>query len=389
MEKTPPHDNKRVINIPLTSISVNRKPLIDRLENLVLVVIRQITTGQLPKIDNLCSNTMPEESVECDGDNGDDLSDVTATYTEEIHSGEIGEDGGINQEGRCVVDFSHKRGKIKLALMMTVAAKAHKLLIAGEYQTKRSMYYELKGGPLGRFIDQQSITDGTINNVAKMLECNTWELGFITTAKGLVSGDLQLTLQTGETLNCETPGGVLIPQINPPITSLKSSASSIIVIEKDAVFQRLLEEDCTHKMNCILVTGKGYPDAATRKFVKMLIECLAIQAYILVDADPHGIDIMCVYKYGSSALSWENKKLACPTIKWIGIYPSEVSKLRLQKIPLTDADLIKLRGLKRRRYLDNHLREELDYLYNGKAEIEEIAEISLSFLTSLYFPTKM
>ncbi|XP_011301206.1 meiotic recombination protein SPO11 [Fopius arisanus] len=387
MEKTGPQDHERVINIPVTRGTETRKLLIDRLENLVLVIIRQITSGQLPKIDNLCSDIVPGGVEFGVSDNGEDLSDETATCGKS-HSGEIEEDGGINQ-GRCVVDFSHKRGKLKLALMMTVAAKAHKLLIAGEFQTKRSMFYELKGGLIGRFIDKQSTTDGIINNVARILLCNTWELGFVATAKGLVSGTLELTLQTGEILNCEAPGGVLIPQMSSHIMGIKSRASSIIVVEKDAVFQRLLEEDCTRKMKCILVTGKGYPDAATRAFVKMLIDHLEIPAYILVDADPHGIDIMCVYKYGSSSLSWEQEHLACPTIKWIGIYPSEVSKLRVQRMPLTDADVTKLRGLKRRSYLDEQLREELDFLWLGKAEIEGMAEISLCFLTSLYFPTKI
>ncbi|XP_063976996.1 meiotic recombination protein SPO11 isoform X2 [Diachasmimorpha longicaudata] len=296
MTKTTTKYTDHVINIPLTPTSAYRKALIDRLENLALVIMRQIMARQLPKIHTSYSNTMLRPSMECDDDNENDLSNATATYAEEIHSHEIGVDGGIKQEGRCVVDFSLKRGKIKLILMMTIAAKAHKLLIANEYQTKRAVYYEFKGGPLRSFIEQQSITDGIINNVAKIMECNTWELGFIATAKGLVSGALQLTLQTREIIDCEVPGGVLIPQITSPIISLKSSATSLVIIEKDAVFQRLLEEDCTHKMNCILVTGKGYPDAATRKFVKMLIEFLGIEAYILVDADPHGIDIMCVYK---------------------------------------------------------------------------------------------
>lgn len=50
--------------------------------------------------------------------------------------------------------------------------------------------------------------------------------------------------------------------------------------------------------------GKGYPDINTRLFVKQLSCKLKIQILALVDANPFGIEIMCVYRYGSNVRNY-------------------------------------------------------------------------------------
>lgn len=44
----------------------------------------------------------------------------------------------------------------------------------------------------------------------------------------------------------------------------------MVIVEKDAVFQRLVEEDFSTATNSILVTAKGMPDLATRLFLQLL-----------------------------------------------------------------------------------------------------------------------
>ena len=46
----------------------------------------------------------------------------------------------------------------------------------------------------------------------------------------------------------------------------------------------------------------------------------------IVDADPYGLDILSVYKYGSKSMQHENGKLAAARIKWLGLWASEVEK---------------------------------------------------------------
>ena len=48
--------------------------------------------------------------------------------------------------------------------------------------------------------------------------------------------------------------------------------------------------------------GKGYPDLCTRGFVNLLWKTLQIPVLMLTDADPHGLHIALVYKFGSTVL---------------------------------------------------------------------------------------
>ena len=45
-----------------------------------------------------------------------------------------------------------------------------------------------------------------------------------------------------------------------------------------------------------------------------------------MDADPYGIDILSVYKYGSSSMLHEQESLAASRVKWIGVMTSELRR---------------------------------------------------------------
>ena len=66
----------------------------------------------------------------------------------------------------------------------------------------------------------------------------------------------------------------------------RSDASVIIVIEKDAIFQRLSQDRFFDSVSCILVTAKGMPDLATRVFLHTL--CAAFPSLpVLGELDIH------------------------------------------------------------------------------------------------------
>lgn len=44
-----------------------------------------------------------------------------------------------------------------------------------------------------------------------------------------------------------------------------------------------------------------------------------------MDADPYGIDILSVYKYGSRSMAHEQDSLAASRVKWIGVIGSELA----------------------------------------------------------------
>ncbi|KAK0076467.1 hypothetical protein PV325_005312 [Microctonus aethiopoides] len=403
---------EKKITISLKDNSKNRNELLNRVENTVLFILHQICHRKIPKVfyttlkSDVWVNSMDTNDFEMD--ENDDNSSINSNSSlfslvqyqqldEELSSLEIlnyCKDLNINNNMRgSIINFANPRGRIKMSRMIIILAQAYKHLISEQIQTKRSFYYELKGGNAAHLFERPEIIDKNICHVANLLQCTTWDLGFIATSKGLVAGNLSFTFESGDKTNCCTPNGVLIPQIAAnnagQIVEINYSATSILIVEKESIFQKLLDEDCPRKLGVIIITGKGYPDVATRVFIKMLVDNISLPIFILVDANPHGFEIMCVYKYGSINLWWENENLICPTINWIGFYPSELIGLHLPRLPLTDNDKMKIRSLEKRFYINDDERKELKIMQQGKAEIESVAGISSRFLTSFYLKLKI
>ncbi|XP_061937950.1 meiotic recombination protein W68 isoform X2 [Apis cerana] len=357
------------------------KQLIARIEDVTLTVIEQISSGRLPQI----SYSQPRNYTQTDVEMIE--NDPESQFHEEPERNvEETERKGTT---RVTQDFASKRSKHKFALMMTVMATAHRLLITNTTLTRRSLYYDLKNEKTSNLVPEQRCLDQAVYHVANLLNCAPWDLNLLPTSKGLVAGELTLTLADNRIIDCTVSGGALIPHLASNVISVRSKARLVLIVEKDAVFQKLLEDDCTSSLNCILVTGKGYPDVATRMLVKLLSEKLELPVYIIVDADPFGVDIMCVYRFGSAALSRERESLVCSNVRWLGIHPSELLALGVNTAPLTEFDLSKLAALEARPYVTGTFLRELGVMRKlGKAEIENVSS-SRKFLVSTYLPCKI
>lgn len=80
----------------------------------------------------------------------------------------------------------------------------------------------------------------------------------------------------------------------------------------------------------------------------MSLICFSIPIVALVDADPYGLDILSVYKYGSHSLRHENENLAAHRVEWLGIRTSELSEFKIDPnmlIPITRHDERKARKM--------------------------------------------
>ena len=90
----------------------------------------------------------------------------------------------------------------------------------------------------------------------------------IATSKGLVSGNLRFrTSPDGPVVDCcGANGGELVPQNVNSLSEVSSEAEFILIVEKDATFQRLVEDGFCRddKSKCVVFTGKGMPDLNTR-----------------------------------------------------------------------------------------------------------------------------
>lgn len=211
-----------------------------------------------------------------------------------------------------------------------------------------------------------------------------------------MGGPLSFRDQEGNEFSCGEMC-ISVPNHVEAICNVESVARYILVVEKEAIFTRLMESKfCQTAGPCILLTGKGFPDINTRMLLKELQRQLKIPALGLVDADPHGIDIMCVYRYGSKALSYEAASLTCPALRWLGVLPSDIEFVGVTEtglIPMSDSDSKRANDLLKRPYISQNeeMKSQIRILLDSrtKCEIESLDSISRTFLTDIYLPQKI
>ncbi|XP_074642867.1 meiotic recombination protein SPO11-like [Tubulanus polymorphus] len=281
----------------------------------------------------------------------------------------------------------------RYALTLKVISLIYKLVQTNSFCTKRDIFYQDKN-----LFASQAVVDDIIDNISCMLKVPRWQLHVIATSKGCIAGQIQYTEQDGNVVNCSASNsGVLVSSNIVGLENIRTNAKLVLIIEKDATFQKLLDEGICQKLYpCIVITGKGFPDVNTRLMVKKIWDIFHIPMFALVDADPHGIEIMCIYKFGSRSLSFEGHNLAVPAIHWLGILPSDVERLHISKevvIPLTKTDIAKANELEKRPYFQQNKvwQAELTKMihWGHKAEIQSLSSISMDFLSEVYLPNKL
>ena len=77
----------------------------------------------------------------------------------------------------------------------------------------------------------------------------------LTTAKGLMAGNLEILMNDGSLIKCDSiRTGVLIPSYIESIKAIKTNALFTLIIEKDATFQRLIDDQFLTQYQAILIT---------------------------------------------------------------------------------------------------------------------------------------
>ncbi|KAN0091017.1 Spo11/DNA topoisomerase VI subunit A [Tylopilus felleus] len=231
-----------------------------------------------------------------------------------------------------------------IAQLLRVMNCAHEALSENLPLTKRDLFY--KDVPL--FKSQRTV-DKLVDDLAATLNLDRAHLNIRATSKGLVCGSgLIIHLLDGQVLLVNDSEGMLIPAGEDiERFEVTSDVRWVLVIEKEAVFQTLCRLQFTRYPGLpgcgLIITGKGYPDIATRQLVRTLSDNLPEEIPImgLVDGDAYGLDILSVYRYGSQSMRHENEKLAAHRIQWLGVRASELTDLDIHLdalIPITKHD---------------------------------------------------
>ena len=105
-------------------------------------------------------------------------------------------------------------------------------------------------------------------------------------------------------------------------------AKVILVIEKEGVYNRLSEERIFDRFPCILVTGKGFPDLATRALVKTFHAELGLPVVGVCDCNPYGVSVLALYHCASDRMGVDGNRRYSVPMRWLGLRPSEVARIK-------------------------------------------------------------
>jgi meiotic recombination protein SPO11 len=279
----------------------------------------------------------------------------------------------------------HPDSSERFARLFSVLDICHETLVAACTAAERELHYRVK--TLQVFGSQLHLREA-VQDAVLLLRVPRSSLGITCSSKGLVSGALIIhSSSTGEVTDCAhatCSEGRPIPGNVATIAdySFFSQATAILVIEKDTVFQQLSADPAIGGSGrFILVTGKGVPDVATRCFLAAVHSALpALPLLGLVDWNPSGVGILCLYKYGSRRMV-ESARYALPALQWLGVRSGLLCKAAdasgFQEMTMRDRALIP--GLKTQFQAGNGENlsswiEELDAMEasGSKADIEGV-----------------
>ena len=90
------------------------------------------------------------------------------------------------------------------------------------------------------------------------------------------------------------------------------------------MFHRIATSNLVARLPCIVVTGRGFPDIATRRFVQALARQLGLPVLGLADYNPFGLAILLVYAHGSVSMG-HSYHFAVPQLRPLGLFTDDAT----------------------------------------------------------------
>lgn len=264
--------------------------------------------------------------------------------------------------------FNERQARSFTSMFLVMAYCQQLLQSTDEYgrarsTTTREVYYYYI-----TYFRSQRECDTAIKDVCILLEVPRHSLGLHASSKGWICGDIQLldphngTVQWNGRAHRGDRGcpvsfeWLLSKKKRSFVLSRSTTATCILVVEKEGIYQRLVQDGVCDLENCVLITGKGFPDLATRACVHALHHELHLPVLGLADCDPFGIAVLNCYCGGTvettPMIEGRGDRYAVPMF-WLGLRASQVKHLSKPSIfhhvsypalpsavfqPLTDID---------------------------------------------------
>ncbi len=237
---------------------------------------------------------------------------------------------GDKVEERTFVNVGQAR---KFMQTVAIASKCKKFLKEDAHTSIRGLYYQLKFS-LGEDLDEelfaeQSESNPLVEDLEVALSVKREDLNLNTDRKGVVAGPLVLKDKFGgseTTIDCRQQGrsGWMIPSdVDNGMEFEEIDADYVLVVEKDAMWQRLNEDQFWKKENCILITPKGQASRGCRRLIRKLAS-KKLPVYVFTDCDAWGWYIYWAIKTGSMNLAYLGADIATPEAKFVGVTMADI-----------------------------------------------------------------
>ncbi len=234
---------------------------------------------------------------------------------------------------RKFLNISHAR---KFMQTLLVASKTKELVAEGRTASIREVYYQLKHSVPGldeNTFEDQDESDSVVVDIETATDAIREDLHLIAEAKGSLFAPVVIN-DSGDEIDCMNMGtsGLNIPSIVDHYEFVDHDADFILVVETNAMVNRLVEEDFHEEHNAIIIGTKGQPARGARRLINIMHNRLDLPVYVFTDGDPWGYYIYSVLKSGSMSLAHQSDRLATPDAKLIGMTMEDIEEYGLEHV---------------------------------------------------------
>ncbi len=237
--------------------------------------------------------------------------------------------GGKTEE-RNFINVGQAR---KFMQTVAIANKCKKFLREDAHTSIRGLYYQLKFS-LGENLDEDLFTDQNesnplIEDLELALNVKREDLNLNANRKGAVAGHLILRDTFGGSttkIDCRKQGrsGWMIPSdVDKGMVIEELDVNYVLVIEKDALWQRLNEDKYWKKEKCLVITPMGQASRGCRRLLRKLAD-KGVPIYVATDCDAWGWYIYWAIKTGSMNLAYLGSEIAVPEARFIGVTMQDI-----------------------------------------------------------------
>ena len=307
---------------------------------------------------------------------------------------------GDKTTSRNFLNIGHAK---KFMQTMMVTEKTHNYLKENKTASIREIYYELKhtlGKTKENTFEEQTESDSCIVDLEHSVNTIREKLNLHANPKGTLYGDITLVdkKHNNDQFNANKlgrGGWSIMSRLEPEEIEIKKvSADYLLVIETEAMYERLVEEGFAKKNKAILISTGGQAARGTRRLIHRIHKEHKLPVYVFTDGDPYGWYIYSVIKQGSMALAAHSNFLAVPEAKYIGMTLEDVENFGLENVTerMKDGDIKRAKEMLEYPWFQNKgWKTELKLALQKKIRIEQqaLANKSLSFVADEYLPKKI